>query len=227
MSEIDGRRERAAGIARGSASLGYLPLLPTLGVVACLAAGSLYWREAAPRAPAGQAASVLPLPAGNPFEVAADGLDGRVRAPYPIEFEQLFPLIGIAAAPERPAAETPALASAPAALCETVPVLPARDELLAPGEGRSPVRRRASPRRAAEAPLLAGVRPPPRPETLRVTAADAAADVERAAPETPRPFLALPEVVETGRDMVRHVAAFGEGVAQAGGAVLDLIDRRR
>ncbi|MDN3625670.1 hypothetical protein [Methylobacterium isbiliense] len=222
MSEIDGRRERAAGIARGSASLGYLPLLPTLGVVACLAAGSLYWREAPPRAPAGPIATVLPLPSGDPFQVVADGLDGRVRAPYPIEFEQLFPLIATAAAPELPAHAAPH--AAPAAICDAVPVLPARDEMQSAGEGRRPARRRAaSPRRAPDAPLLSGVPPPPRPESLRVAAVTIAPE----AAETPRPFLALPAVVETGRDVVRHVAAFGEGMAQAGGAVLDLIDRRR
>ncbi len=35
------------------ASRGYLPLLPTACVAVCLAAGSLYWREAPPRAPEG------------------------------------------------------------------------------------------------------------------------------------------------------------------------------
>ncbi|MBK3421563.1 hypothetical protein, partial [Methylobacterium ajmalii] len=89
-------RETATIGAIGSlpgASRGYLPLLPTACVAICLAAGSLYWREPEPRAPEGQVVAMQPLPPGaDLFRGAPEG-EGRVRAPYPLEFERQFPLV--------------------------------------------------------------------------------------------------------------------------------------
>ncbi|MFE1600984.1 hypothetical protein [Methylobacterium sp. ID0610] len=219
MSEFDGLRGSKPGsVAGAGASLGYLPLLPTLCVTACLAAGSLYWREAPPRAPAGHVATVAPLPVNDPFQAVPEDGPRRVRGPFPLEFEQQFPLIPATAAGTAPAEADDAQIKP---ICDAVPVLPPRGPVQAP-EGRGGPRRQAA-HRPANPPALAGIRPPPRPESLHVAATEPS---ETPAPETPRfPALALPRVVQTGREVVRTVSALGDGVVQAGSAMLELIDR--
>lgn len=207
----------AIGSLSGS-SRGYLPLLPTACVAVCLAAGSLYWRGAPPRAPEGRVAAVQPLPPGaDLFRTLPDG-EGRVRAPYPLEFEQPFPLI----------AGLPGEAAAP--------VLPTA-EVKDPGvrEGERAARRPASHRPRA-VPSLAGVRPPARPDDLKVartapdrvqpegTGAEAASRTASAGSERPGPWLPF---APTGRLVTQSMVALGEGVTNAGAAMIDLIDRRR
>ncbi|GJD52351.1 hypothetical protein OPKNFCMD_5116 [Methylobacterium crusticola] len=221
MPEIGRMRKsgtgRSVGQGLGDTSRGYLPLIPTACVAACLAAGSFYWRDAPPRAPAGQVAAVQPLPPGaDLFRTAPDGLDHRVRAPYPVEFEQQFPLIAGLAAPA----------------AEATPVLPAPDARGGP--------RRASAHRARAVPALAGVRPPARPEALRLAAAprpdpvpEAAA--QRTASAAPAeasgrgrlPGLPWLPFAPTGRVVVQSMVALGDSVVDAGAAMIDLIDGRR
>ncbi|ACL57823.1 hypothetical protein [Methylobacterium nodulans] len=225
MSEFDGQRRREPGSVAGAGAspLGYLPLLPTLCVTACLAAGSLYWRETPPRSAAGQVAAVTPLPSNDLFQAVPEEGDRRVRAPFPLEFEQQFPLIAATAAQ---ASREAGPVAGP--ICDAVPILPVRDRMQA-AEGRSAAKRPAAAHRPTHLPLLAGVRPPPRPESLRPETLRVAAERQ---PETPLPDrprftdLALPHVVETGREMVATVTHLGDGVVQAGSAMLDLIDRR-
>ncbi|KMO37344.1 hypothetical protein VQ03_19095 [Methylobacterium tarhaniae] len=205
------------------ASRGYLPLLPTACVAVCLAAGSLYWRGAPPRAPEGHVAAMQPLPPGaDLFRIVPDG-EGRMRAPYPLEFEQQFPLI----------ASLPAEAAAP-----FLPTAEAKDEGKFDGkpEGKAP--RRAAAHRPRTVPSLAGLRPPARPEALkaaRVVADKAPAERNTAEPATrtastgaepERPLPWLP-FAPTGRLVTQTMAALGTGVTDAGAAMIDLIDRRR
>ncbi|AWB23855.1 hypothetical protein DA075_25625 [Methylobacterium currus] len=212
-------RKPAETSALGSlpgASRGYLPLLPTACVAVCLAAGSLYWREAPPRAPEGHVAAMQPLPPGSDlFRIVPEG-DGRVRAPYPLEFEQQFPLI----------AGLPAEAA--------MPVLPSqetgqggRHEVRQ--EGKAP-RRTAAPRPRA-VPALADLRPPARPDDLKVRnpAVEKPAPATRTAstgaePEHSAPWLPF---APTGRMVTQTMAALGDGMTNAGAAMIDLIDRRR
>ncbi|GJD60127.1 hypothetical protein [Methylobacterium frigidaeris] len=213
----NGRMRKPAEVsAIGSlpgASRGYLPLLPTACVAVCLAAGSLYWREAPPRAPEGHVAVMQPLPPGSDLFRIVPEADGRVRASYPLEFEQQFPLI----------AGLPAEAA--------VPVLPPRESK---PEGKAP-RRAATHRPRAvpglAVPALADLRPPARPDDLKVRkpiaetpepttrTASTGAEPERSAPWLP--------FAPTGRMVTQTVAALGDGVTHAGAAMIDLIDRRR
>ncbi|MCF4123912.1 hypothetical protein [Methylobacterium sp. SyP6R] len=209
-------RKPAEASAIGSlpgASRGYLPLLPTACIAICLAAGSLYWREAPPRAPEGHVAAMQPLPPGSDlFRIGTEG-DGRARAPYPLEFEQQFPLIaGLPAEVAAPVLPTP----------ETKP------------DGKAP-RRTAAHRSkvmpALAVPALADLRPPPRPDDLKPRKANAAnpepatrtassgAEPERSAPWLP--------FAPTGRMVTQTMVALGDGVTNAGAAMIDLIDSRR
>ncbi|TGD99086.1 hypothetical protein [Methylobacterium nonmethylotrophicum] len=191
------------------ASRGYLPLLPTACVAVCLAAGSLYWRGAPPRAPEGHVAAVQPLPPGaDLFRSVPDG-EGRVRAPYPLEFEQQFPLI----------ASLPAETAAP--------VLPVAE---VKADSRT-LRRTAAPPRSRAVPSLAGLRPPARPDELKVVKAspEKAQEATRTASagaEGERPLPWLP-FAPTGRMVAQTMVALGDGVTNAGAAMIDLIDRRR
>ncbi|ACA18120.1 hypothetical protein M446_3740 [Methylobacterium sp. 4-46] len=215
MSEFDGRREAAPGSVDGGRTLGYLPLLPTLCVAACLAAGSLYWRDAPPRPPAGQAAAAAPRPVPDPFRTAEAGGEALTRHPLPLEFARQFPLaVSSALAAE---ARAPAEPAAAGPLCEALPA--AAPEKPLPLSARPAPRRPASPRHA----LQAAQARPSRPAALQA----AEAGPEETPPTERASFagLALPRVVETGRVMVRHVSALGAGVVQAGSAMLDLIDR--
>jgi hypothetical protein len=206
-------RKPAETSALGSlpgASRGYLPLLPTACVAACLAAGSLYWREAPPRAPDSHVAAVQPLPPGSDLFRIVPEAEGRVRAPYPLEFEQQFPLI----------AGLPAEAA--------VPVLPTPEAREARQE-KAP-RRTATPRPRA-VPALADLRPPARPDDLkpRRTMAekpDPATRTASNAAEPERPASWLP-FAPTGRLVTQTMVALGDGVTNAGSAMIDLIDRRR
>ncbi|TNC13613.1 hypothetical protein FF100_12620 [Methylobacterium terricola] len=213
----NGRRGDIAGVSIGSlpgASRGTLPLLPTACVAICLAAGSLYWREAPPRAPEGQVAAMQPLPPGaDLFRIVPDG-EGRVRAPYPLEFEQPFPLV----------AGLPAEAAAP-----VLPVVESREPEVKETESRAP--RRAAPHRPRAVPSLAGVRPPARPDDLKVAKAvpdkgPGAESASRTASAAERPAPWLP-FAPTGRLVTQSMVALGEGVTNAGAAMIDLIDRRR
>ncbi|MGX7706479.1 hypothetical protein [Methylobacterium sp. Gmos1] len=194
------------------ASRGYLPLLPTACVAVCLAAGSLYWREAPPRAPERHVAAVQPLPqASDLFRIVPEA-EGRVRAPYPLEFEQQFPLI----------AGLPAEVAPP-----VLPTLEARQETKQ--EGKAP-RRAATPRPRA-VPALADLRPPARPEDLkprRIVAEkpDPATRTASTGTEPERPASWLP-FAPTGRLVTQTMVALGDGVTNAGSAMIDLIDRRR
>lgn len=188
------------------ASRGYLPLLPTACVAVCLAAGSLYWREAPPRAPESHVATVQPLPGGDLFRIVPEA-DGRVRAPYPLEFEQQFPLI----------AGLPAEA--------VVPVLPNQD-----AKPEKAPRRTAATHRPRAVPALADLRPPARPDDLktRMPTAEKPAPATRTASGGEEPERApwLP-FAPTGRLVTQTMVALGDGVTNAGAAMIDLIDRRR
>jgi len=215
----NGRMRGPAGAgALGSlpgASRGYLPLLPTACVAICLAAGSLYWRGAPPRSPEGRVAAMQPLPAGaDLFRAAPDG-EGRVRAPYPLEFEQPFPLV----------AGLPGEAAAP-----VLPVLESKEPEVRESE-KAP--RRAAPHRTRTVPSLAGVRPPARPDDLKVakvapdrTGTEPASRTASAGGTAERPSPWLP-FAPTGRLVTQSMVALGEGVTNAGSAMIDLIDRRR
>ncbi|MGY2047545.1 hypothetical protein [Methylobacterium sp. JK268] len=229
MGEFGGLRKGGRGTAAvgGSTALGYFPLLPTLSVIACLAAGSLYWRDAPAHSPAGQAAVPAPLPPSDPFPLALASGEGWFRAPFPLEFEEHFPLLAAA----------PPTAPLVGPTCDPVPTLPARDRLAQQQAEPRPAARRQAGRHRAPLPLLAGVRPPPRPDALRFAAAEPPpqtpiplAPVTPAPAQTPapedKPRLRLPHVVRTGREVVRTVVALGDGVVQAGSAMLDLIDSR-
>ncbi|AWN48214.1 hypothetical protein DK419_19240 [Methylobacterium terrae] len=205
----------AIGSLPGS-SRGYLPLLPTACVAVCLAAGSLYWREAPPRAPEGHVAAMQPLPAGaDLFRIVPDG-EGRMRAPYPLEFEQQFPLI----------ASLPGEAAAP-----VLPVVEGKEAEVRESE-KAP--RRTAPHRARTVPSLAGVRPPARPDELKVAkvtpekgpVGEAASRTASAGGTAERPAPWLP-FAPTGRLVTQSMVALGEGVTNAGAAMIDLIDRRR
>ncbi|MGF3022497.1 hypothetical protein ACQVP2_06690 [Methylobacterium aquaticum] len=211
MRQDERMRKPADARAIGSlpdASRGYLPLLPTACVAVCLAAGSLYWREAPPRAPAGHVAAIQPLPPGNDlFRIGPEG-DGRMRAPYPIEFEQQFPLI----------ASMPAEAAAP-----VLPTLETRPD------GKAP--RRTAAHRSRAVPALADLRPPARPDDLkpRKPSAERLEPATRTAntggePERSRPWLPF---APTGQMVTQTMVALGDGVTNAGAAMIDLIDRRR
>ncbi|MFH6784682.1 MULTISPECIES: hypothetical protein [Methylobacterium] len=232
----NGRMREPAGVgAIGSlpgASRGYLPLLPTACVAICLAAGSLYWRGAPPRTQEGRVAAMQPLPAGaDLFRAVPDG-EGRMRAPYPLEFEQPFPLI----------ASLPGEAAAP-----VLPVVETREPEVKDVEGRENegrALRRAAPHRARAVPSLAGVRPPARPDDLKVakvtpdkgtgdkgigdrgTGGEAASRTASAGGTVERPAPWLP-FAPTGRLVTQSMVALGEGVTNAGAAMIDLIDRRR
>ncbi|SFV16538.1 hypothetical protein SAMN02799631_06439 [Methylobacterium sp. 174MFSha1.1] len=198
------------------ASRGYLPLLPTACVAVCLAAGSLYWREAPPRAPESHVAALQPLPGGDLFRIVPEA-DGRARAPYPLEFEQQFPLI----------AGLPAEAPMPA-----LPVLP-NPEAKETRPEKAPRRTATHRPRAVPAlavPALADLRPPVRPDDLKVRTPTA----EKPAPATrtasggaePERTPWLP-FAPTGRLVTQTMVALGDGVTNAGAAMIDLIDRRR
>ncbi|KMO36906.1 hypothetical protein VQ02_14610 [Methylobacterium variabile] len=195
-------------------SRGYLPLLPTACVAICLAAGSLYWREAPPRAPQGHVAAVQPLPQGSDlFRSVPDG-EGRVRAPYPLEFEQQFPLI----------ARLPIVTAAP--------VLPVAEAKLDEKPEGKASRRAAAIHRSRAVPALADLRPPARPEELKVfravpeRAPDSATRTASTGAESERTLPWLP-FAPAGQMMARTVVALGDGVTNAGAAMIDLIDRRR
>ncbi|WP_162596079.1 hypothetical protein [Methylobacterium sp. 17Sr1-1] len=193
------------------ASRGYLPLLPTACVAACLAAGSLYWREAPPRAPESHVAALQPLPGGDLFRIVPEA-DGRVRASYPLEFEQQFPLI--AGLP----AEAP------------MPVLPLLPNQEAKETRQEKVLRRTATHRPRAVPALADLRPPVRPDDLKVRTATA----EKPTPATrtasggaePERAPWLP-FAPTGGLVTQTMVALGDGVTNAGAAMIDLIDRRR
>ncbi|KMO19212.1 hypothetical protein [Methylobacterium platani] len=216
----NGRMRGSAGTgAIGSlpgASRGYLPLLPTACVAICLAAGSLYWRGAPPRAPEGHVAAMQPLPPGTDlFRIVPDG-EGRVRAPYPLEFEQQFPMI----------ASLPAEAAAP-----VLPVVEGRDSTVRESDGKAP--RRAGTHRPRAVPSLAGVRPPARPDDLKVakvsperTGPEPASRTASAGGTAERPASWLP-FAPTGRLVTQSMVALGEGVTNAGAAMIELIDSRR
>ncbi|KMO10368.1 hypothetical protein QR79_31125 [Methylobacterium indicum] len=220
-------RETAAIGAIGSlpgASRGYLPLLPTACVAICLAAGSLYWREPEARAPEGQVVAMQPLPPGaDLFRGAPEG-DGRVRAPYPLEFERQFPLVATLP-PEAAMPVLPVIAEAKAV----------ESKVEDKPEGKAP-RRLAAPHRTRAVPALAGLRPPARPEMPRAGKTQPETAVEsgrmpatRTAStdsETGRSSPWLP-FMPTGRVVTQTVAAVGDGVVNAGAAMIDLIDRRR
>ena len=214
-------RKPAEASAIGSlpgASRGYLPLLPTACIAVCLAAGSLYWREAPPRAPEGHVAAMQPLPPGSDlFRIGTEG-DGRARAPYPLEFERQFPLI----------AGLPTEAAAP-----VLPTLETKPD------GKAPRRTAAHRPRAVPAlsaptlapPALADLRPPPRPDDLKPRKPDAvnpvpASRTASTGTETERPASWLP-FAPTGRMVTQTMVALGDGVTDAGAAMIDLIDRRR
>lgn len=199
------------------ASRGYLPLLPTACVAVCLAAGSLYWREAPPRAPEGHVAAMQPLPPGDLFRIGTEG-DGRARAPYPLEFERQFPLI----------AGLPAEAAAP-----ELPTLEPRPDGKAPRRtaAHRPHSVPALSAPALAAPALADLRPPPRPDDLRPRKPDAVNPMpaSRTAstggePERSSPWLPF---APTGRMVTQTMVALGDGVTNAGAAMIDLIDSRR
>ncbi|RVU17759.1 hypothetical protein [Methylobacterium oryzihabitans] len=232
-----GAGTRAGGL-RTSVPAGTLPLLPTACIAVCLAAGSMYWRDAPPRRPADHVAAVTPLPpSADLFRAVPEEGGVRVRAPYPIEFEQQFPLLASAFRPPEPAA---------------VPVLPADEE--------HPLPRRPAPRRVQAAPALADLRPPARPDGLKpAPRREAAARIEpaksepaRSEPARSEPARSEPAKIgpaETGsttgedaaglvtlrlpgfepvrRTVAEAVTAAGDGLSTAGSAVLGLIDRRR
>ncbi|MET7243095.1 hypothetical protein ABZT49_06970 [Methylobacterium sp. EM32] len=198
------------------ASRGYLPLLPTACVAVCLAAGSLYWREAPPRAPESHVAVVQPLPGGDLFRIVPEA-DGRVRAPYPLEFEQQFPLI----------AGLPAEAAVPVLPNQEAKYQEAKDQEAKPEKAP---RRAATAHRPRAVPALADLRPPARPDGLKVRTPTA----EKPAPATrtasggaePERTPWLP-FAPTGRLVTQTMVALGDGVTNAGAAMIDLIDRRR
>ncbi|WP_298955968.1 hypothetical protein [uncultured Methylobacterium sp.] len=219
MGEIGrGRKPEGGAGTRGgglrtSVPAGTLPLLPTACIAVCLAAGSMYWRDAPPRRPADHVAAVTPLPpSADLFRAVPEEGGVRVRAPYPIEFEQQFPLLASAFRPPEPAA---------------VPVLPAAEE--------HPLPRRPAPRRVQAAPALADLRPPARPDSLkpaprREAVARAESTVAESAPAEDAAGLVtlrLPGFEPVRRTVAEAVTAAGDGLSTAGSAVLGLIDRRR
>ncbi|MEH3148068.1 MAG: hypothetical protein PGN34_22645 [Methylobacterium frigidaeris] len=206
----------AGGLRTGS-SAGYLPLLPTAFIAACLAAGSMYWHEA-PRRPPTHAAATTPPPLSADL-FRDDGMY-RVRAAYPVEFEQQFPLM---------------MSAIPAPDAAAVPVLPMAEDRSA--EER-PLLRRPAAKRPRPAPALAGLRPPPRPEPpRRVALDDGPVPGERgretgsgsAGGDLPEGIssLRLPGFAPVRQTVVEAVTAAGDGLSSAGNAMLGLIDRRR
>ena len=226
-------RETATIGAIGSlpgASRGYLPLLPTACVAICLAAGSLYWREPEPRAPEGQIVAMQPLPPGaDLFRGAPEG-EGRVRAPYPLEFERQFPLV----ATLPPEAAMPAEAT-PLVLPVIAEARIGEKAAEEKPEGKA-ARRAAAPHRSRAVPALAGLRPPARPEMPKAKAqTESAPETGRSpatrtastGPDTGRSSSPWLPFMPTGRVVTQTVAAMGDGMVNAGAAMIDLIDRRR
>ena len=168
--------------------------------------GLCYWHETdATFEGAGRmSAASLAAASADLFRVVPEGDDRRAHAPYPVEFEQQFPLIAVLLPPD-PVPTLPPVARPSAA--KTVASVPHRE--CAAGCGTAVALVAPLPPRRPDA-----LRPAPRAEPITVVEVEA----------EPRPkIMSMPALpfLPAGRDVLRKVADLGSGFTASVGDFLD------